>query len=323
MTYWQQAGQQAVRRSTYLEALHHFTAALELLTSLPDSPERTQQELALHLALSVPLVATKGYAAPEVEHAYARARELCQHMGDTPQLFPVLRGLAEFYIVRGELQTACTLGEQLLSQAQSVQHPTLLLGAHTVLGVTLFYIGEFASSRTHLAQGMAHYDPQQHRAHASRTAQDPGVLCLTTASWALWGLGYPDQALEHIHEALALAGRLAHPHSLVRAGKSGQPDEGLATLAEALTASQSTGERFYEAELHRLQGELLLQAAVRGLASDVSTPDAAAEACFQRALAVARRQQAKSLELRAAMSLGRLWQHQGKRAAARQLLEEI
>jgi predicted ATPase len=95
----------------------------------------------------------------------------------------------------------------------------------------------------------------------------------------------------------------------------GQVDEGMHLLAEALAMVDTTGERHTEAELHRLHGELLLRQAV---------PDAPqAEACFQRALDVARHQQAKSWELRAATSLARLWQRQGKRAEARELLAPI
>ena len=124
--YWQQAGQRAIERSANVEAISHLTKGLELLKTLPDTPERVQQELTLQITLGVPLMATKGYAAPEVESAYTRARELCQQVGETPQLFPVLWGLWLFYFVRGELQTARELGEQLLSLAQSVQDPALL-----------------------------------------------------------------------------------------------------------------------------------------------------------------------------------------------------
>ena len=98
-------------------------------------------------------------------------------------------------------------------------------------------------------------------------------------------------------------------------GQSGQAEEGLRLLAEALAEMDTTGERDNEAELYRIQGELLVQQAV---------PDALqAEACFQQALALARRQQAKAWELRTAMSLSRLWQQQGKRDAARALLAPI
>ena len=93
-------------RSAYVEAIGHLTAGLAVLEALPDTPERPQQALALHRALGPPLGATKGYAAPEVEQVYARARVLCQHMGETPQLFPVLRGLGLFYVGRADYRTA-------------------------------------------------------------------------------------------------------------------------------------------------------------------------------------------------------------------------
>jgi predicted ATPase len=100
-----------------VEAIGHLTKGLKLLKTLPDTPARTQQELTLQIALGPALMATKGYAAPEVEQAFARARELCQQIGETPQLFPVLLGLRSFYTVRGEYRIARELGEQLLRLA--------------------------------------------------------------------------------------------------------------------------------------------------------------------------------------------------------------
>jgi predicted ATPase len=94
--YWQRAGQHAIERSAYVEAISHFTQALAWLATLPESPERTQQELTLQIGLGGPLVATKGFSAPEVEKVYVRARELCRQGGETPQLFPVLFGLRTF-----------------------------------------------------------------------------------------------------------------------------------------------------------------------------------------------------------------------------------
>ena len=134
------AGHQAVQRSANEEAIGHLTTALELLQTLPDIPERSQQELALQIALGPALQATKGYAAPEAEHAYSRARELCEQGGDPSQLFPALWGLWAFYAIRAELETAHELGEQLLRLAQSQQDPALLLEAHYALGTILFYL---------------------------------------------------------------------------------------------------------------------------------------------------------------------------------------
>jgi predicted ATPase len=401
--YWQQAGQRAIERSAHVEALAHLTKGLDVLTTLPVTPEHTRQELDLQTDLGLALMAAKGYAAPEVERAYARARELCGQVGESPQLFPVLWGLFAFYHVRAELRTARELGEQFLSLAQRVHDPALLLQAHRMLGATVFYLGELAAAQAHVEQGIALHVPHQYRAHAFRVGQDLEVACLSIAALALWLRGYPDQARKRSHEALTLAQERAHLHSLAYAlnfaallhtfrqegeaaqaraeaamtlstkqgfpfwlargmilrgwalarlepreegiaqmrqglaayrvtgaelGRShflallaeghrkvGQRAEGLSLLAEALAAMDKTGERFWEAELHRLKGELLLQKVV---------PDEhQAEACFHQALDVARRQQARSLELRAATSLSRLWQHQGQRAAAHQLLAQV
>jgi predicted ATPase len=402
--YWQRAGQRARQRSANMEAIRHLTKGLELLKTLPDTPERTQQELDLQTILAPALMATKGYASTEVEKAYARARELCQQMGETPHLFPVLRGLWVFYQVRAEHQTARDLAENLLHLAQNAQDPALLLEVHLVLGATLFFLGEFAPARAHLNQSMALYDPQKHRSLVlPYSVADPGVVCLSYAAWTLWHLGYPDQALKKSHEALTLARELSHPFSLAFAmdfaawlhqyrregqvaqewaeaattlsteqgfphwvamgtilrggalaeqgqreegivqirqglatwramgaelvrpyflallaegyGKVGQVKEGLTVLAEALDLVNKNGERFYEAELHRLKGELLLTLSPENH-KDV-------EVCFRQAIDIARCQSAKSLELRAVTSLSRLWQKRGKKEEARHMLAEI
>jgi predicted ATPase/class 3 adenylate cyclase len=409
VVYWQRAGRRASQRSAYIEAISHLAKGLEVLETLPDSPERTRHELVLQTILGPALMATKGYGAPEVEHVYARARVLCQQGGDTAQLFPVLWGLWYFYTLRAELQTAREMGEQLLALVQGLQDSGLLLLAHRALGQTLLWLGELVPAHAHLARGIALHDPQLHHALAFLYGRDPGVDCLGYAAWTLWCLGYPDQALTMSHQALTLVQELPHPHSLAFAvntaallhvfrregppahmraqaamtlsteqgfpqwlavgtifrgwaltergalveglaqiasglaawqatgaeilrpcflgllaeahGKVGRGEEGLRVLAEALTVVLKTGERWYEAELHRLKGELLLQQTLR--ATDRSLLLSEAEACFRQALNVSGHQQAKALELRAAMSLARLWRQQGKQAEARELLAPI
>ena len=305
--------------------------------------------------------------------------------------------------MRAELQTARELGEQLLTLAQHTQDLAFLLEAHRALGTTFLILGELVPARTHLEQGIARYDPQQHRAFAFLYGQDPRVTCLGYLAWDMWVLGYPEQALQSIYEARALAQGLSHPFSLAFAlswasrvhlfrrewsltqeraeelmalcreqgftqrlaegirlrgwalaeqgrtaegiiqmqqgltaglatgalalrpnwlaliaeacGKAGQIEEGLRVVAEGLAAVSDTGERFWESELYRLQGVLQLALSMDNQAE--------VETCFWQALDIARRQQAKSLELRATMSLSRLWQRQGKRDAARQLLAEV
>ena len=398
--YWHQAGMRATQRSAHSEAIGHLTTALELLGTLPSTPERSQQELTLQVALGLPMTATKGYGAPEVERTYTRAWDLCQLVGEQP--YPVLFGLWRFYLLRAEYKTARDMGELLCAKAHCAEDNTLLVGAHRALGATLFYLGEMNAARKHLDLGVALYDPQQHSSYLLYGVVDPGVACLSYAAWALWCLGYPDQAMERCHEALTLGQKLSHPFSLalalsfaawlhqfrrqwqtvqkqveatftistdqafpfwlgwgmilrgwalieqgkgeegiaqIRRGlvdwratgselglpyflsllaeayvKMGQVEEGFSIITEALAAANDSGERWYEAELYRLKGELLRQ--------EMKTEAEAAE-CFKQAIEKAHHQGAKSLELRAVMSLSRLWQDQGKQKEARQMIQDI
>jgi predicted ATPase len=408
LSYWQRAGEHTSQRSAYVESVAHLTKGLEVLQTLPDTPERTQHELMLQTTLGATLLVTKGYAAPEVERAYARARTLCRQLGETPQLFPVLGGLYTFHLLRAELRTARELAEQLLRLAQSIQDPTLLLWPHVALGVVLSNLGEWSAALAHLERGIALYNPLKHRPDRSQVyGQDPKVTCLSYAAVVLRYLGYLDQARKRIDEALTLAQELSHPFSLAFAlnlaaahsqflrdrpaaqeqteallalareqdfrhwlaigairqgwvlaeqgqgqegiarmlqgmgtiqamgaalnmpvngawlaeayGKQAQPEEGLAVLAEALEHADRTGEHCYAAELYRLKGQLRLQSDSQSLESRTRE----AEGFFLKAIEITRKQQAKSLELRAATSLARLWQQQGKKAEAHNLLSEI
>ena len=401
--FWHHAGQRAIERSAHVEVISHLRTGLALLQTLPETPERVQRDVDMHIALGASLIATKGWSAPEVGETYTSAQQLCHHLEDPSQRFPVLRGLWSYYLVRAEHQRAHALGEQLLALAQQAQDSPMLLVAHGVLGRTLFYLGTVAAAHTHLAQGLALYDPQQHRASAFLYGEDAGVVCHSFASWALWSLGYPDQGRTRSHAAVTLALHIAHPFSLGFAlffaavlhlfrrevrltqeraaalislaqeqgfqywlaggsiyhgwalaqqgqGKEGieqmhqgmmawraagaelgrsailtflaeaygtleQPDAGLTVLAEALVHVEHTGERFYAAAIHRLKGALLLQQS--------SDNAAEAETCFQHAISIAQSQQAKSWELRAATNLAKLWQQQGKRQEAYELLAPV
>ena len=162
--YWQRAGRRAIERSAHVEAISHLTRGLEVLTTVPDTPERLQQELDLQMTLGAAWAQTRGWAASEVGQAYARARELCQRLGEPPQLPVVLLGQFFLCMQRAEWQTARELGEHLLTLAQRQSDPVLLLAAHTALGVSLFFRGEVAAAHAHFAQGSALYVPAYHRA---------------------------------------------------------------------------------------------------------------------------------------------------------------
>ena len=400
--YWQRAGSGAIERSANLEGIAHLTRALELLRTLPESPEGIQRELDLQTILAPALIATKGYGAAEVEAAYGRARELCRHVGETPLLMRVLLGLVPFYTFRADYRTAHELAAECLALTERWQDLPRLRQTHLGLGVALFHLGEFTAAQSHLEQVIALVDPMPSPPHPIPAVDDSRVLGLSVGGRTLWFLGYPDQALKRIDEALALAEELAHPYTraaataltawfhmlrgeapaaqewaergkalcgergfqlwlaqadvvrgwaLVRQGREegiaqlreglaawratgaalarpthlgllaesygrvGKPEEGLSLLSEALSAVERTGERWGEVEIYRVKGELL--------AMGSGDEHAEAEACFRHALDLARRQQAKSLELRVATSLSRLWQRQDKREAARLLLAKI
>jgi predicted ATPase len=401
--YWQQAGQRAIQRSAYVEAIAHLRQGLDLLTALPEAPAHLQQELDLQVALGPALLATKGYAAPDVERVYTRARELCQQVGNSSQFYPVMRGLMSYYLMRGESQTAHGLGEQLLRQARVQDDPVPLIFAHGQLGHVLFFRGEPTSAHSHHTQALAIYTPQEHRVEAVRYGIDLGVASHNLQALELWQLGYPEQAIEASQKGRQLAQEVSHLYSLATAliwaivlhqfrreaqavcdlaaalktltmehtfaqwsghgpalhgwalamqgqgetgiaemrrgvaadlatgakafqayflillaeayGTNGYAKEGLSLFSEALDVMDTTESRFYESELYRLRGVLLLKQTI---------PDTSqAETYFHKALDIARYQQAKSWELRAATSLARLWQSQGKQQEAYELLEPV
>jgi len=186
----------------------------ELLKVLPDMPERIQQEITMLLTVGTSVMATKGSAAPEVERVYARVHALCRQVGETPQLLPALIGLQLFREVQGDLQTARELAEQCLSLAQRAQDADSLLWANFALGQTLFQFGDLGSARAHLEQGLAFYDPQKHFSPACHPLADVGAACLCWLAFVLWSLGYPDQAMARMGDAVTQARELAGPYSL-------------------------------------------------------------------------------------------------------------
>jgi predicted ATPase len=217
LPYWQQAGQRAIARSAYAEALQLLTTGLEVLATVPETPTRQQHELDLLTALVLALRVTKGAAAPEQEPVLIRAAALAQQAGEPEQRFAVLAGLCSFRNARAEFRAAHTLAEQLLDLAQRQHDPALLLRAHSQLAAILLNSGAFAPARTHYEQGIALYDPQRYATPQSipGSTRNYGALCRVRVARVLWELGYPDQAVQRSQEALTMAHALAHPFSLV------------------------------------------------------------------------------------------------------------
>jgi predicted ATPase len=399
--YYRKAGERAAQRSANAEAIEHFTRGLELLHALPETGERPRRELDLQLKLGRASIALKGYASPEVDRIYQRARALCQRVGEPDLLHRALMGLEAYYVVRADLKTAHQLVEQSLKEAGRANNPDRLMNSHSQLGAILFYLGELSSALPHLEEGIRIYDAQ-HR-QLPHGLQDPGMVGRCYAGWALWHLGYPDRGWARYEEALQIAQQTCHPFNMawvsghaalylqhcgqtsavaelaetaiavatehnfpfwlalgiclkawaVATEKDGQEGirllregiaayrstgaeivmpcllgmlaeayarterthEGLLTVQEAFAASDKSGQRAWEAELHRLKGELILGLGSKKIAQ--------AEVSFGRAIRIARDSQAKSWELRASTSLAQLWAGQGKRTEAYDLLAPV
>ncbi len=400
--HWRHAAEQALTQSAPIEAINHVRRALESLKRLPDNPQRMQLELQLATELGAALRAIRGYAAPEVEDIYRKARELCAHMGNTPEQFKVEWALMQLFLVRGDLVKTSELSRSLFNHAEGSGDRGLLLDAHLANGMALFHLGDFAAARDHLQKGVALSQPDTDKPHLFTHGQDPGVFCLSYLAWTLWFLGYPEQARQWVEEAVAIAVRKAHTFSHVSAlcfaarvhqcrrdysqvkeiakemielardrgfayyeaqgviqqgwavavmngEESGiiQMHEGLAALQktgtvlglrgflvqlaegyhqlgidkqavsvleEAEHQDREMGTHCWDAEIARLRGELLAAGSV--------AEQREAQTTFEAGLNIARRQGARSLELRTTISYARLLMQRGRDEEARRLLTD-
>jgi predicted ATPase/class 3 adenylate cyclase len=406
--HWLRAGERALHGSANHEAIAHLTTGLDLLTGLPAGAERAGQELQFRLALGPACMAIRGFAAPEVEACYQRARELCRELGDTPQLVPVLHGLWTYHVVRAQHADALELGMQVLEVGAAAHDDGLLLAGNVEAGWSYFFLGELQRAREHLERALALYDHDRHSSLAFVYGNDPDTAARGCLAQVLWLLGHADLALQHseanlailrsraehalsiafdldvaaflrqylgdalatraladealvwseahgiaLHGAmasilkgwaLAQEGELEEGMAEMRSGlaaqlatgagvsrpywlyliagachRMGATREGLSLLDEAEAIAEQTQERYWEAEIHRTRAELLSGA-----------PDPlpehtrrSVEECCLRALETARRQGARSLELRAAVQLSRLWQAEGRGGEACALVTAV
>lgn len=210
---WRKTGERALARSAQVEAAVHFRQALALVRKRPPGPERVQDELALLMTLGPLQMATCGYADPSVARTYREAREICDELGDAPQIVPVLFGLWAFHVVRGDLRAALELADQLLRLVQGSGDSGLLLEAHVVRGVTQYFRGEFPAARDTLRAGIHLYRPDEHRAHAQVFGQEPGMALHVYLAKTLAVMGDADGAAAHAREAAAIAEATAHAHT--------------------------------------------------------------------------------------------------------------
>jgi predicted ATPase/predicted Ser/Thr protein kinase len=401
--YLEKAGRRAARLSANEEAIAHCKKALELLSNLPETPQRDQRELELQLALYIPEATAKGPGGPGASRAVLRAQELCEKIGPTPQLFTALVQLSFYYgFARADYRKTLELQERIVRIAEETGDPLQRAISSYVTTWPFLNVGELNKTLEYARRMNTEYDPAKHSFLAHIFGFDLGILNRGFASWALWFLGYPDQARQEYETAMKHSREFGHPYTqafalvggcelywflrepdqvarhlkelaeisnekgfiywqahavfyqgeeLVFEGKiqegiaemrrgldimlavgtltcftrllarmadsclkAGEIEAGLAAVDEADEVKCKFDERYMEAEIHRLKGELLLK---KGENLE------AVKKLFEQALEVSRAQQAKSLELRATVSLGRLLQKQGKKAEAHQLLSEV
>jgi DNA-binding SARP family transcriptional activator/predicted ATPase len=394
------AGRSAAQKFAYEEALTQYHHGLNLLNSLPDSPEKLELELQIQIAMGAALLSVRNYSNPEVVRAYQRAYKICRDLGAHAELFHALKALSSYYALCGDIHAGLDIGERLMKIAEESQDDAQLVIAHNNRGISLLFAGEFAAYQSHARKLLELYDETRHHHLASVIGYDPKVATLSH-SIGLWMLGYPDQALECIQQAMAWADKIQHPFSqcyaqfflayihllrreispvlehaeklifrskqicnsfwfaqglivkgwaeahsgkiedglqillqgfsIIRGagsmfvlcssaawlceacGMVGKAEEGLSMLDEYISQSIGAGNLHMMSANYICRGELLLK---------LNKPEEA-EASFEEAIEIARQQQAKGWELRAAMSLSHLWIQQGKMETARSTLHEI
>jgi class 3 adenylate cyclase/predicted ATPase len=401
ISYWMSAGQQALSRSTFVEATTRFQKGLGLLVRVLDEARRDQLELELRMALGRALAPAKGYADPAVGANVDRARSLAEQLRRLELVAPLAYAQFAFHVTRAEHKLALASAEQVERVGEAQKDDAVRLLGTYVRGFVWHFRGEFTSA-CGLFERCQELKASPHRAlYATMTAEDPYAVMLATHAasmaflgcrdkartcanealaearrlehahtlalvlcwncWIAWVCGLPDDAKQHAQELAALSDRHDLPlwvawASLFRGwslAALGQPQEGIVLLKQGLAAHRATGalistafalvmladaqrrggqqvealerlgeateivrqtdERYAEAELFRLRGELLRGKGERG----------EAELSYVRAIDVARKQSAKTFELRAGVSLARLWRDQAKRSEARDLLAPI
>jgi predicted ATPase len=184
------------------------------LDELPETPELIRQEISIQLALGIPLIAVQGYASVETREAFSRARALCLRLGDIPEYFQALFGLWGHSWMGGKNDEALRMAEEFLSRSSALSDPVPLMVAHRVMGSTLLTVGSFESSANHFAESIKLSIGKGKQPLNNLYMVEPQAASLLLLSWGLWFLGYPDQSLARVSEALALAQELGHPYTV-------------------------------------------------------------------------------------------------------------
>lgn len=402
LEWWRKAGQQALKRSAYSEAIAHLGKAIAIADELPDEPRRMISRLHLQIAYGRALRGSLGHSAPETVAAWTRARQFASDIDDPVELAPVHSGLFNACLTHGELAPMQELADAIRSAAdRRPDSPVTAVVAHWTSGVTCWFGGDYLNARTHLEQALAIYGAEPDPATFRASALDLPFVIMRFLALVLWPLGTIARARRLAAEAVSASGEkralsqanalvhravfdglcggmlqqtetilalgLARDHTMPlyvaagtylnglakwRAGDrtaglaemrhgwsllhendcylcepfwgmhvamanaaAGQVEVGLEILSELIAWAEQSGQHWLDAELHRVQGELLLR--------QYPPDESGVEDAFERALQIARRQQAKTFELRSALGLARLHKTRGRAGAVSEVLAPL
>ena len=243
---WFESGQRALAHSANVEAIASFRKALRLMDALPETFEQTKQEIDVQLALGIPLIAVQGYASAETRETFSRAITLCLQLGNIPEYCQALFGLWGHAWMGGKNDEALRMAEEFMSRSQELSDPALPMVAHRMMGSTLLTIGKFQSSANHFEETIRLSTSKGKQSLYNLYMVEPQVASLLLLSWDLWFLGYPDQSLSRVSEALALARDLDQPYTVAFAHYMtsvvhllrGNAARALASAEESLAVSQ-------------------------------------------------------------------------------------
>jgi len=218
LNYWLAAGLRAQEQWANLEAISHLKRGLELLSTCSECVERDEIELMMLMPLGSVYQAALGYAAPEVGPIFERARELCQRVGETPQLFAIMWGNWSWHLVKGDLKLALSMADDMVTFARNVPDIGILMEAYVAPAVARFYVGDFAGCRHYCDEAINEHENLEHcRLWTLLTGQNSALHVRSYLMVALFHLGYPEQAVKLNDETLALAREIGHPFSLAHA----------------------------------------------------------------------------------------------------------
>jgi predicted ATPase/tRNA A-37 threonylcarbamoyl transferase component Bud32 len=212
--YYHMAACRSAELFAFREALALAEHGLDALKGLPDGPARKQQELVLQMMKGIALRSTTGWATPQIEGTFAKARQLCQDLSDPPELIPVLWATTLFVLIRGDLRACRERADDLMDQASRSGQPVYLMAANHMAGVVREFMGDMVDANRLLECCRQLHDPARFMEYNAMFGQDPGMVGRAMSARPLFALGYPDRALERAQETLALA-RAQHQPALL------------------------------------------------------------------------------------------------------------